>query len=106
MSQDAGTPPPHLKVDGGPAGNPYLMQMISDLLNMEVHVSASVEATAIGIANLAGVSAFGTSFEDLSKNWKAEKIYKPNMNDEERKKKLDLWNRAVKAVKGFHDQTV
>ena len=32
MSQDLGTPPPHLKVDGGPAGNPYLMQMIADLL--------------------------------------------------------------------------
>ena len=27
MSQDAGQAPPHLKVDGGPSGNPYLMQM-------------------------------------------------------------------------------
>lgn len=106
MSQDAGTPPPHLKVDGGPAGNPYLMQMIADLLNLEAHVSASVEATAIGIANLAGVSAFGATFEDLSKNWKAEKVYKPNMKDNDRKKKLDQWNKAVKTVKGFHDQAV
>ncbi|MFN8413745.1 MAG: glycerol kinase GlpK [Anaerolineales bacterium] len=102
MSQDAGTPPPHLKVDGGPAGNPYLMQMIADLLNLEVRVSASVEATAIGIANLAGVSALGTTFEQLAANWKSEKVYTSRMSEEERKKKLEQWGRAVNAVKAFH----
>jgi glycerol kinase len=102
MSQDAGKAPPHLKVDGGPAGNPYLMQMIADLLNLEVRVSASVEATAIGIANLAGVSALGITFEQLAKNWKAEKVYFPKMKEEERRKKLEQWGRAVDAVKAFH----
>lgn len=103
MSQDAGQSPPHLKVDGGPSGNPYLMQMIADLLNLEVHVSAALEATAIGIANLAGVSSLGISFDELSKNWKAEVIYTPIMKEEERAKKLSLWNTALKAVKAFHD---
>lgn len=102
MSQDLGQAPPHLKVDGGPSGNPYLMQMIADLLNLEVRVSAALEATAIGIANLAGVSALGTTFEELSKNWKAEKVYVPNMNEDERGKKLAQWNKAVEAVKTFH----
>ena len=102
MSQDAGTPPPHLKVDGGPAGNAYLMQMIADLLNLEVRVSVSVEATAIGIANLAGVSALGTSFEQLANGWKAEKVYTPIMKEDGRKKKLERWNKALDAVKKFH----
>ncbi|MBK9926693.1 MAG: glycerol kinase GlpK [Anaerolineales bacterium] len=102
MSQDAGQAPPHLKVDGGPSGNPYLMQMIADLLNLEVRVSAALEATAIGIANLAGVSALRTSFEVLSKNWKAETIYTPKMNEEERERKLAQWMKAVDAVKAFH----
>jgi glycerol kinase len=102
MSQDAGQAPPHLKVDGGPSGNPYLMQMIADLLNIEVRVSAALEATAIGIANLAGVSALGTSFEDLSKNWKAESVYTPQMKEEERGKKLSQWNKALEAVKVYH----
>ena len=102
MSQDLGQAPPHLKVDGGPSGNPYLMQMIADLLNLEVRVSAALEATAIGIANLAGVSALGTSFDELSKNWKAEKVYMPKMTKEERGKKLEQWGKAVEAVKGFH----
>jgi len=104
MSQDAGHSPPHLKVDGGPSGNPYLMQMVADLLNLEVHVSAAVEATAIGIANLAGLSALGTSFEALSKNWKAETSYLPRMNSADREKKLAQWNKAVLSAKVFHDE--
>lgn len=103
MSQDAGQEPLDLKVDGGPSGNPYLMQMIADLLNLEVRVSAALEATAIGIANLAGVSALGTSFETLSKNWKAETCYLPQMSEVERIKKLEQWNKAVNAVRAFHD---
>lgn len=103
MSQDAGQAPPHLKVDGGPSENPYLMQMIADLLNLEVRVSAALEATAIGIANLAGVSALGTSLADLANNWKAETSYYPNMSRETREQKLTQWDKALTAVKAFHD---
>src|SRR6266545_378685 len=102
MAQDAGQAPPHLKVDGGPSGNPYLMQMIADLLHIEVRVSAALEATAIGIANLAAVSALGTSFDQLSENWKSETIYTPNMQVVEREKKLAQWNKALEAVKAYH----
>lgn len=102
MSQDAGQTPPHLKVDGGPSGNPYLMQMIADLLNLEVRVSAALEATAIGIANLAGVSALGTSLEALAQNWKAEACYFPKMQGDVRTAKLAQWQKAVEAVKAFH----
>ncbi len=103
MSQDLGQSPPHLKVDGGPSGNPYLMQMIADLLSLEVRVSAAMEATAIGIANLAGVSALGTTFDDLSRNWKSETVYTPNMTSAARENKLAQWNKALDAVKKFHD---
>ena len=102
MSQDAGQRPPHLKVDGGPSGNPYLMQMIANLLNLEVRVSAALEATAIGIANLAGVSALGTSFEQLSENWKAERVYSPHMKEEDRQSKLSQWSKGLEAVKAYH----
>lgn len=102
MAQDAGQVPPDLKVDGGPSGNPYLMQMIADLLNLEVRVSAALEATAIGIANLAAVSALGTSFDQLSEYWKSETIYTPNMQDEKREMKLAQWNKALEAVKTYH----
>jgi glycerol kinase len=102
MSQDAGQVPPHLKVDGGPSGNPYLMQMIADLLEIKVRVSAALEATAIGIANLAGVSAFGTSLSDLSAGWQSEAVYSPKMAKPERERKLAQWNKAIEAVKAYH----
>jgi glycerol kinase len=102
MSQDAGQTPPYLKVDGGPSGNPYLMQMIADLLDLEVRVSAALEATAIGVANLAGVSALGTSLEDLARSWKAESVYSPRMKAEDRERKLSQWNKALEAVKKYH----
>jgi glycerol kinase len=104
MSQDAGQAPTHLKVDGGPTGNPYLMQMIADLLNIEVRVSASLEATAIGIANLAAYSALGTTLDELGSRWQSEAVYSPGMTQELRERKLAQWNKAVDAVKFFHDE--
>lgn len=104
MSQDAGRAPPHLKVDGGPSGNPYLMQMIADLLNIEVRVSASLEATAIGIANLAAYSALGTTLDELASRWQSEALYSPGMTQELRERKLAQWHKAVEAVKFFHDE--
>jgi glycerol kinase len=71
-------------------------------LDLEVHVSASLEATAIGIANLAGVSALGTSLDDLARNWKVEKVYSPRMRGEERERKLSQWSKALEAVKTYH----
>jgi glycerol kinase len=76
--------------------------LIADLLNIEVRVSAALEATAIGIANLAGVSALGTTFEDLAGNWKSEAVYTPGMAPEEREKKLYQWNKALQAVRAYH----
>jgi glycerol kinase len=104
MSQDLGQRPAHLKVDGGPSGNPYLMQMIADLLDLEVQVSAALEATAIGIANLAGVSALGTPLDDLARHWKSETAYAPQMSVADRESKLAQWNRSLDAVKMFHEQ--
>jgi len=75
--------------------------MIADLLDLEVRVSAALEATAIGIANLAGVSALRTMFDNLSKNWKAEKIYKPAMRKRKEKRNCAV-NKAVEALKKFH----
>jgi glycerol kinase len=102
MSQDAGKTPPHLKVDGGPSGNPYLMQYIADLLNLEVRVAAAREATAMGIANLAAHSALGTSLDELASRWQSEAIYYPKIDEAERGRRLAKWNRALDALKYYH----
>src|SRR5215207_3690047 len=102
MAQDAGKSPPHLKVDGGPSGNPYLMQFIADLLNLEVRVAAAREATAMGIANLAAHSALGISLDELASCWQSEAVYQPQIDDVERQHRLAKWNKALEAVKTFH----
>jgi glycerol kinase len=102
MSQDAGQRPPHLKVDGGPSGNPYLMQYIADVLNLEVRVAAAREATAMGIANLAAHSALGISLETLADCWQSEAVYQPKIDEEERQRRLAKWNKALEAVKVYH----
>jgi glycerol kinase len=102
MSQDAGKSPPHLKVDGGPSGNLYLMQCIADLLDMEVRVAAARELTAIGIANLAAHSAMGTSLNELASNWKSEAVYFPRINETERIQRLAKWNKALEVLKLYH----
>jgi glycerol kinase len=107
MSQDAGQAPPHLKVDGGPSGNPYLMQYIADLLNTEVRVAAAREATAMGIANLAAHSALGVALDDLASCWQSEAVYQPVIDESERGRRLEKWNRALEAVKFYHrDPTI
>ncbi len=102
MARDAGQAVTQLKVDGGPSGNAYLMQAIADLLNVEVRVSAAREATAIGIANLAGHSALGLSFETLAARWQAETTYTPKIEASERERRLAQWSKALAAVKQFH----
>jgi glycerol kinase len=106
MERDAGQLPGALKVDGGPAGNAFLMQSLADLLNKEVQVAAAREATAIGIANLAGHSALGDglgwSLDAIRARWQAEAVYTPRMTISERAGHWERWQRCVEAVRGFH----
>jgi glycerol kinase len=103
MAQDAGRAPTTLKVDGGPAANPYLMQMIADLLNLDVRVAAAREATAMGVAQLAAHSALGLSLADLATRWEAEAVYRPQMAEPDRRRRLERWNRALAAQRRFHE---
>ena len=59
--------------------------------------------TMLRLAYLVAFStALGTSFDELSRNWKAETSYLPKMNDDTREKKLVQWNKALTSVKAFH----
>jgi glycerol kinase len=105
MEQDAGRSPAHLKVDGGPSANAYLMQFLADLLGKEVHVAAAREATAIGAANLAGHAALGVGLDELAARWQAEAVYAPKMQAADRQEILERWQNALAAVQRFHGLT-
>jgi glycerol kinase len=104
MQADAGTFPPALKVDGGPSGNPYLMQCLADLANVEVRVAAAREATAMGMANLAAHAALGVGLDELAARWQAEAVYTPQIEAGARARRLDRWRRAVASVQHFHEE--
>jgi glycerol kinase len=105
MEQDAGQSPAHLKVDGGPSANSSLMQFLADLLGLEVRVAAAREATAIGVANLAGCAALGWGLEALAARWQSEAVYTPKINEGDRREILERWQNALAAVQRFHGLT-
>jgi len=102
MQQDAGRTLSLLKVDGGPSDNRYLMQFLADLLDVEVHVMAEREATALGIANLAGHAALGISLDELAARWQAEATYYPRTDEAKRERHLERWQHALAATQHFH----
>lgn len=91
-----------LKVDGGASANNFLMQFQSDILNRPVIRPKQIESTALGAAYLAGLTAgvYG-SLEDIRKNHGTDRVFQPNMSEDDRKAKLKGWHKAVEYSKGW-----
>ena len=83
-----------IKADGGAAKNNFLLQFQADLLQIPVTRSSQVEATALGVAYLAGLKlGFWKSFEDIQKTWHPDELFIPRIH---RDKEYSLWKEAVK----------
>ncbi|MCF0110534.1 MAG: glycerol kinase GlpK, partial [Erysipelotrichaceae bacterium] len=83
-----------LCVDGGPTGNPYLMQFQSDIAGIPVMVSGCEESSALGAALLAGLQC-GFYEESVMENTSRKGVYLPKMDDITKQKKVNGWNHAV-----------
>ncbi len=106
MIADTDLTPPYLKVDGGISANPYVMQYLADILNVEIQVAKAHESTAIGMANLARHTAFGISLDELRSQWQAETTYQPQMPEHKRETRLARWQQAIASVQHFHSNEV
>ena len=96
MERDTGMPLRCLKADGGASRDGFLMQFQADVLGVEVIKPASHEATAIGVARLAGLTV--GLWEDQKALAAAQEIavsYQPTMPMQERAEKLRKWHKAV-----------
>lgn len=83
-----------LKADGGASKNNFLMQFQSDLLQMPVARTSQPEATAIGVAYLAGLSTgIWKSKEEIQKMWHPDEMFLPRTN---REKEYAKWKEAVR----------
>jgi glycerol kinase len=89
-----------LRVDGGACRNDFLMQFQADLLGCPVNRANTLESTAMGAAFLAGLGiGFWDSAGDIAALRQSEKIFRPHMSDEDRKRMVRGWCEAVERVK-------
>ena len=99
MEADAGVPIQVLKVDGGAAGNDFLLQFQSDLCQVEVDRFKVNELTALGAAFLAGLAVDFWNKDDLK--IELGQAFKPERSKDEMDRRYRNWKEAVKACREF-----
>lgn len=91
-----------LRADGGAASNAVLMQFQSDISALPVFCPACTEATAKGVAALAGLtSGFFRDRAEIAAKSADGITYHPQMTSVNREKLLNGWHCAVRACRGF-----
>ena len=83
-------------VDGGVSQSDILLQFQSDITNIDIKRTETIESTALGAAYLSGLAIkFWGSIEELRIKKKSEKLFNPNMDQITRNNLITNWNKAV-----------
>jgi glycerol kinase len=107
MAIDSGVEVTELRVDGGMVENDVAMQIQADILGITVSRPKMRESTALGSALLAGAAKglFGWKMSDPKTFEKVNAAdmdsFSPKVSEEERKKLVAGWGRAVERAKGW-----
>ena len=101
MSTVSNIPIPILKVDGGASVSNFMMQFQSDIINCPIERPDYIESTALGAAMMAKSALVGLDFDELTKNRRVERVFKPEISDQERASSILKWNKAIEASKIF-----
>ncbi len=97
MRADYPGPVAAIRVDGGMAGNDWLLQFLSDIVAAPVERPHTTETTALGAALLAALGhGLISSPEEVEALWRREARFDPVMEAGPRDRLLAGWNRAVK----------
>lgn len=102
MEKNSGIKLKELKVDGGAAQNDFLMQFQADILNCDVVRPKDIETTALGACYLAGLgSGIFKDEDEIKELWEADKVFKPQMDEETREELYSQWTKAVEKSKNW-----
>ncbi len=102
VEADSGVQLSELRVDGGAAVNDLLLQIQADVLGRDVVRPAVLETTALGAAYLAGLGVgFWKDAGDVSRNWREDRRFVPQMAEARREEMYAGWKRAVERAKGW-----
>jgi glycerol kinase len=96
MEADSGISLEQLRTDGGMVQNEMLMQFQADILNRTVVRPQMRETTALGAAYAAGLACgYYKDTGDLISNWAVDRVWKPQIEDEDRNRQYKQWKKAV-----------
>jgi len=105
MESDSGIELKELRVDGGASTNNLLMQFQADILGVPVVRPQITETTALGAAYLAGLAVdFWGSSEEISKQWKIEQRFEPQMDESRVHSLFEGWRQAIERAKGWKNE--
>jgi glycerol kinase len=101
MQADVGSKFARLRVDGGMANNNWLMQFLSDILQIPIERPAITETTALGTAFVAGLQLkWLNSLDEISTAWQCEKLFTPNMSLATSESLYQGWREAISRIRG------
>jgi glycerol kinase len=95
-----GLPIAELKVDGGATRNALLCQFQADLLGIPVRRPVELERTALGVAHMAGMGVGLWTKQDLADCWQVDRVFEPQMGQDQREALYAGWQAAVRTVTG------
>ncbi len=88
-----------LRVDGGMVASDWTMQRLADILQAPIDRPVIAETTALGAAWLAGSRAgVWPDQQGFAENWRLDKHFDPQMDKQQRDKKVAGWNDAIQRV--------
>lgn len=99
MQKDLGKPLEGLNVDGGASANDLLIQFQADLLGVPLKRPKFTHTTSMGAVFAAGLGVgLWSNLEEISKSWKEEKVFNPQIDEKTREQHLRRWQSAVARV--------
>ncbi len=99
MSDD-GMHPSVIRVDGGMVANDWFLQFLADMVNVTVERPVNVESTVLGAAFLAGLgSGVFASTDAIADLWASDRVFEPQMPDDQRNALYRGWQDAVARVR-------
>ena len=105
MKADSGLAIEELRVDGGACANDPLMQIQADIMQTPVVRPKVIETTALGAAYLAGLAVgFWNDAREIESIWQTDKVFEPQMSEDEVHSRRQRWNRALECAQGWEKE--
>lgn len=102
MEKKSGLTLTQLCADGGGARSNLLLQFQADILGIPVVRPMLTDTTCLGGVIMAGLAVgYWESIEEISRFWRADRVFEPTFSPEKREALVYQWNRAVERAGGW-----